>query len=100
MSETTAKKIVLIFGSGPNIGASTVSHFQQNGYRVVYSSRSADSRNNTESTMALKCDLANPTEVENTFQTVRKDWGEPHVVLYNGQSPNISAAHSLLSSRN
>ncbi|KAK5166279.1 uncharacterized protein LTR77_008540 [Saxophila tyrrhenica] len=79
-----AQKTVLVLGCGPNIGSSTVGTFRKSGYRVVSASRSCDGEASDDSTMALKCDLAQPKSVEYLFKTVREEWGEPSVVVYNG----------------
>ena len=78
-----ASRIAIVLGAGKNIGASTVDAFKHAGYKVAYASRSA-AKTEDESTMAVACDLLQPSAVNALFDTVRKTWGEPSVVVYNG----------------
>jgi hypothetical protein len=48
-----------------------------------------NTENDSDTAMALECDLADPTGVEKVFETVRGAWGEPSVVVYNGMKPLI-----------
>jgi NAD(P)-dependent dehydrogenase (short-subunit alcohol dehydrogenase family) len=79
-----SKPIALILGSGANLGSHVASRFRSDGYRVATVSRSKSAEKDEESSLALTCDLADPKEVETVFATVRKTWGEPSVVVYNG----------------
>lgn len=79
-------KIAIVLGSGPNIGAATVNTFKDVGWKVAFASRSADENTRDENTMALRCDLTHPSSVTNVFDSVRRVWGEPSVVVYNGES--------------
>jgi NAD(P)-dependent dehydrogenase (short-subunit alcohol dehydrogenase family) len=78
-------KILLILGSGPNIGSHLVKAFSQKGYKVAVASRSAP-KNDDGSDLHIPIDLAQPETVPAVFQTVReKLGGEPGVVVYNGE---------------
>ena len=81
-----SKPIVLLFGSGKRIGAHTVQTFKANGYRVAQTARSLQPGDSDENTLSIQCDLAKSDAVTNAFETVRKQWGEPSVVIYNGAS--------------
>lgn len=80
-----ASKIAIVLGAGPNIGAATIQTFKANGYKVAYASRSASSSDSaSDNELAIQCDLAKPASVTTLFEKVRKTWGEPNVVIYNG----------------
>jgi NAD(P)-dependent dehydrogenase (short-subunit alcohol dehydrogenase family) len=79
-----SKPIALILGSGANLGHHVAGRFRTEGYRVATVSRSKSTANDDETSLSLTCDLADPREVETVFATVRKAWGEPSVVVYNG----------------
>jgi NAD(P)-dependent dehydrogenase (short-subunit alcohol dehydrogenase family) len=84
-------RIALILGSGAGVGTHVAGRLRSEGYRVATVSRSAkDAEYNSEAAIALGADLANPTEVEKAFETVRGAWGEPSVVVYNGTEPEIT----------
>jgi NAD(P)-dependent dehydrogenase (short-subunit alcohol dehydrogenase family) len=81
-------RIALILGSGAGLGSHVASRLRSEGYRVATVSRSLkDAENNSDTAMALECDLADPTGVEKVFEKVRAAWGEPSMVIYNGMEP-------------
>ena len=79
-----ASRIAILLGSGKNIGASTVNTFKAAGYKVAYASRNPTDAED-ESTLAVSDDFSKPESVSTVFDTVRKTWGEPSVVIYNGE---------------
>jgi len=81
MSKLTA----IIFGVGKNIGAATTQKLLSKGYRVAQVSRSGDAAISSEDTIHLKADLSHHEEVSEVFAKVRQTWGEPNVVIYNGE---------------
>lgn len=84
-----ASRIAIVLGAGANIGAATIQTFKANGYKVAYASRSvSNSSSASGNDLAIQCDLAKPASVSNLFETVRKTWGEPSMVIYNGTSIN------------
>lgn len=86
-SQTMTSKIAIVLGAGANIGAATVQTFKAHGYKVAYASRSvSDSKSASDNDLAIRCDFAKPASVSDLFETVRKTWGEPSVVIYNGIS--------------
>ena len=79
-----SKPIVLIFGAGKNIGAATARAFSAKGYRVAQAARSANPAGSEDNNLFLTADLSKIGAVSDVFTSVRKTWGEPSVVLYNG----------------
>lgn len=77
--------IALILGAGPNIGASVAEEFASKGYKVVLTSRKI-AENANPSFSHIKGDLSQPNSVVDVFTQVRKLYGEPGVVVYNGMS--------------
>lgn len=76
--------IALIFGAGSRIGAATTTTFINAGYRVARISRSQNPADDTSTLLNIPADLVRPESVEAAFATVRKAWGEPSAVVYNG----------------
>jgi NAD(P)-dependent dehydrogenase (short-subunit alcohol dehydrogenase family) len=89
------KPIALVLGSGANLGSHVASRLRSDGYRVATVSRSKASDKDEENLLTLKGDFADPKEVETVFATVRKAWGEPSVVVYNGTSPPTASKQFL-----
>lgn len=81
---SSASPVALILGSGPNIGASVAEEFASEGYKVVITSRK-----NPEAVESphgyVQGNLADPKSVLDIFAQVRKLYGEPSVVVYNGK---------------
>jgi NAD(P)-dependent dehydrogenase (short-subunit alcohol dehydrogenase family) len=89
------KPIALVLGSGANLGSHVASRLRSDGYRVATVSRSKASDKDEENLLTLKGDFADPKEVGTVFATVRKAWGEPSVVVYNGTSPPTASKQIL-----
>lgn len=79
-----SKPIAFIIGAGKNIGFSTATVLQSKGYRVALAARSLKQEDNTNDRLNLNVDLSNPESIGPAFTTLRKHWGEPSVVFYNG----------------
>lgn len=81
---TMSIPIAFIIGAGKNIGASTAKVLQSKGYRVALAARSLKQADSTSDNLLLNVDLSDPSTVSPAFDSVRKQWGEPSVVFYNG----------------
>lgn len=79
--------IALIFGAGARVGAAVTETFLKANHRVARVSRSQDSSKDTDTLLNIPGDLSVPSTVEDVFAAVRRKWGEPSVVVYNGQYP-------------
>jgi NAD(P)-dependent dehydrogenase (short-subunit alcohol dehydrogenase family) len=87
-------KILLILGAGPNIGVAVAKSFSSAGYKVASASRSAPK--STEGIdLHIPVDLSKPDDVPGVFSKVRKELGEPSVIVYNGKSPLPSSKDIL-----
>jgi len=85
-----SKPIALIIGAGKNIGASTAKVLQTKGYRVALAARSLKPEDSTSDKLLLQVDLSDPETVSPAFASLRKQWGDPSVVFYNGIRKDIS----------
>ncbi|KAK6083604.1 short-chain dehydrogenase [Seiridium cupressi] len=70
---------VLVIGAGPNIGLAVAKTFAGAGYKVALASRSKATDLYTHFTF----DASKPETVPQLFEGVRKDLGDPKVVVYN-----------------
>ncbi|OCT47748.1 hypothetical protein CLCR_03669 [Cladophialophora carrionii] len=76
-------KILLILGSGVNVGAHTAKAFAAQGYKVASASRTAP-KTPDGSHLHVTVDLSKPETVPEVFEKVRQEFGgEPSVVVYN-----------------
>jgi NAD(P)-dependent dehydrogenase (short-subunit alcohol dehydrogenase family) len=85
----SSKPIVVIFGSGANIGAAVTKKFVEAGYRVCAVSRSAPNPpmpSSDGNVLSVQADLTKPAEVPFVFQTIKIHWGShvfPKVIIWN-----------------
>lgn len=82
-----ATKIAIVFGAGRNIGLHSVEKFKSEGFKVARISRSVKEQE-LDGVLSIPCDLTQPTQVSGVFDKVRKTWGEPSVIIYNGEYEN------------
>ena len=79
-----SKPIALILGAGKNIGASTAQMLRTKGFKVALAARSLKQADDAD-TLHLTADFSQPSSITSLFATLRETWGEPSVILYNGQ---------------
>ena len=85
------QRIALILGVGKNIGAQTVQTFKNKNYRIAQAARSL-ANHSDESDLSITCDFSQPASVSTAFETVRKTWGDPSVVIYNAAAAHFTNA--------
>jgi hypothetical protein len=78
-------KVVLILGSGPNVGQHVARAFAAKGYKVAVASRTVKKDDSIEDQVGLQIDLSDPSSVPNVFNQVKEKLGTPSVVVYNGR---------------
>nr|AEN14634.1 putative short chain type dehydrogenase [Fusarium proliferatum] len=93
----TKSPIVLILGSGPNIGQSVARKFASKGFRVAIASRSQKEADSTDKQLNIKTDLTKPLEVADAFGKVKTAFGTPSVVVYNASAAAFPPADDPLS---
>lgn len=77
--------IILILGSGPNIGQHVAKAFAAKGYKIVLASRKLKEEDSTADQVHISADLSNPDSVVSLFSKVKASLGFPSVVVYNGK---------------
>ena len=88
LSDTMAAvpKVILILGSGANVGHHVTKAFIAKGYKVALTSRSAKEEGNSSDIINIAADLSDPDSVAQVFSKVKSSFGIPSVVVYNGRS--------------
>lgn len=79
-----SKPIAFIIGAGQNIGAGVADSLQSKGYKIALAARSLKPEDSSSERLLLPVDLSGPESVAPAFASLRKQWGEPSVVFYNG----------------
>ena len=80
------QEIALIVGAGPGLSASLARLFKKEGMRIALAARDAKKLDDLEREVdgrAYGCDASVPKDVENLFEALSKDLGNPNVVVYN-----------------
>lgn len=77
--------VILILGSGPNIGQHVAQAFIAKGYKVALASRSLKEEARNADQVHISADLSDPHSMKGIFSKVKASLGLPSVVVYNGQ---------------
>ena len=78
--------VVLILGAGPNIGQAVARTFTSKGYKVALAARSLKEADSTDNQLNIPSDFSKTDDVVNAFTRVKKVFGIPSVVIYNGRT--------------
>ncbi|KUI68969.1 1-deoxy-11-beta-hydroxypentalenate dehydrogenase [Cytospora mali] len=89
--------VLLLFGAGANTGLATAKKFAKEGYKVAAVTRSPSAELKETAHLILSADLTDPSSVETVFETVTKELGTPHVVVYNSYDGQIVPLENPLS---
>ena len=98
MDNQQKKPVAVVTGVGPGLGASLVRRFAPT-YAVAMLARKADYlkafareiRQGGATVLELSCDVSLTTQISDAFRAIRKDLGEPEVLLYNAGSGTFGA---------
>lgn len=82
---TAKSPVVLIFGAGANIGKAVARNFASKGYKVALAARSLKDDDSTDDQLNIPSDVSNTENIVNAFAKVKKVFGIPSVVVYNGK---------------
>lgn len=77
--------VILILGSGPNIGQHVARAFAAKGYKVALVSRSLKEEDSNTDQVHISADLSDPRSVKGIFSKVEASLGLPSVVVYNSK---------------
>jgi NAD(P)-dependent dehydrogenase (short-subunit alcohol dehydrogenase family) len=85
-----AKRVCVVAGVGPGNGAAFARRFGAEGYAVALLARSTGFSEEVASELpdarAYACDVTDSASVARTFDAVRREVGEPEVLVYNAGS--------------
>jgi len=84
------KPVCVVAGVGPGNGAAFARRFASEGYAVALLARTTGMSESLAASLpnarAYACDVADPASVARTFDAIRRDLGEPEVLVYNAGS--------------
>ena len=79
-------RVVLVLGSGPNLGKALASTFAGSGYKIALAARSLSNGVTEEGYLNIQGDLSDPQVMPQVFQKTAETFGHPNIVVYNGES--------------
>jgi len=93
MTTLSNHPVAVVIGVGPGLGAALVRRFAA-AYPVAMLARNAEflktlaveTRKSGAKVLDLPCDVSDSTQVTQAFRAIRKDLGEPELLLYNAGS--------------
>ena len=96
MDNSSSKPVAVITGVGPGLGAALVRRFAA-AYAVAILARKADYlkalagevRQSGATVLDLSCDVSDRAQISQAFRAIRKDLGEPEVLLYNAGTATL-----------
>ena len=80
-------KVLLLYGSGPNVGAGILKRFQSEGWKTAAIVRTLKDEYKNTADLVLQGDFADAKAVQNIYNEVESKLGTPSCVVYNGK-PN------------
>src|SRR6516225_7836092 len=84
---STSNPVALVSGVGPGTGAAIARRFAQGGYQVAMLARNSTRLQALEreiaSSRAYPCDVTDEARLDATIAAVRRDLGEPRVLVHN-----------------
>jgi NAD(P)-dependent dehydrogenase (short-subunit alcohol dehydrogenase family) len=84
---STSNPVALVSGVGPGTGAAIARRFAQGGYQVAMLARNRARLQALEreiaSSRAYACDVTDEVRLDATIAAVRRDLGEPRVLVHN-----------------
>ncbi|KFY49125.1 hypothetical protein V495_00713 [Pseudogymnoascus sp. VKM F-4514 (FW-929)] len=89
--------VILILGSGPNIGKHVARAFAAKGYKVALASRSLKEADSTADQLNISSDFTDPESITKAFSKVKSLLGPPSVVVYNAASAKLNDPKDPLS---
>ncbi|GKZ98484.1 hypothetical protein AnigIFM59636_003279 [Aspergillus niger] len=95
MPTSESVPVVLVFGAGKNVGLSVTRKFSAEGWKVVTVSRNPSKELEGAADLTITADLTDPSSVDGIFDRVEREFGTPHVVVYNVSAADIQADLSV-----
>jgi NAD(P)-dependent dehydrogenase (short-subunit alcohol dehydrogenase family) len=96
---TERKKVAVVAGVGPGIGAALARRFAKAGYAVAMLARNRDSldalERDIDGACGYPCDVGSADSVAHTFAAIETDLGEVEVLLYNAGSGVFGDVESI-----
>ena len=77
-------KVLLLYGSGPNVGAGILKKFAANGWKTAAVVRTLKDEYKSSADLVLQADFADAQAIQKVYSEVDSKLGTPNCVVYNG----------------
>ena len=102
MDSSASKPVAVVIGVGPGLGAALVRRFAAT-YAVAIVARKADYlkalagevRKSGATVLDLSCDVSDRGQMAEAFRAIRKELGEPEVLLYNAGTATLGTIREI-----
>lgn len=81
-----SRKVILLYGSGPNVGAAILKKFAANGWKTAAVVRTMKDEYQNSADLVLQADFADAQVIQKVYSEVESKLGTPNCVCYNGES--------------
>ena len=79
-----ANKVLLLYGSGPNVGAAILKKFSANGWKTAAVVRTMKDEYKQSANLVLQADLSDTQAIQKIYDETEIKLGTPSCVVYNG----------------
>lgn len=79
-----SNKVLLLYGSGPNVGAAILKKFAANEWKTVAVVRTMRDEYKNLADLILQVDFADAQAIPKTYDEVENKLGTPNCIVYNG----------------
>lgn len=79
-----AKKVLLLYGSGPNVGAAILKTFAANDWKTAAVVRTMKDEYSKCANLVLQADLSDAQAIQQVYDETETKLGTPSCVVYNG----------------
>ena len=91
-------KVLLLYGSGPNVGAGILKKFASEGWKTAAIVRTLKEEYKNSADLVIQGDFADAKAVQKIYDEVEGKLGTPSCVVYNGESTFSLTRRPLVSS--
>ena len=79
-----ANKVLLLYGSGPNVGAAILKRFAGNGWKTAAVVRTMKDEYKSSANLVIQADLSDAQAIQKAYDETETKLGTPNCVVYNG----------------
>ena len=79
-----ANKVLLLYGSGPNVGAAVLRKFAANDWKTAAVVRTMKDEYKGSANLILQADLSDTEAIQKAYDETETKLGTPSCVVYNG----------------